>query len=650
MCRVNHPRLAVLALLAVAAAWGSTFFLTKDLLTRMDVADYLALRFLIASIALILVHPPAISRLSRLDRGRAVALGITYGIAQLVQTEGLRHTSASVSGFVTGMYVVFTPLLAAVILRHKIGRWAWVAVILATVGLGVLSLRGLSMGTGELLTLASAGLYALHIIGLGAWSTPQNAFGLSALQMVVITCVCGIGALPGGFAVPDLPGRLGQRVLHGARRGRARADRPDLGSGASHPDPRGDRDDDGAGVRVVVRRTVRVGERDLADAGGWRLGAVRDVPGRARTTAQVRGGSAAPGPVGGAMRDDSARRVRWFPAVVIVVLLAFLAAGTANNLARNPQPQLVADGVPGRKMPAATFDGPYGDLIRHAIADLDALTLPNGATLAGWDGPWRFVWPRDASFVAAAYCSIGQYADAGRVLDFLNGIKPVDRPLGGPVRRERRGDPGRPRTTAGRIRMGALGNVVLPGPAAKYWDLVRESADQIVAELGPDGLPAASPDYWERPESELTLGTVAPLLTGLRSAVGIATDLDHDDEAARWNDALEKLATATDRRFGPDYPRTPARAVSFLEPGLEPIGLGWRRRCDRDRPRPTLRAGPGCRVHGDRPRSRRTHPAERWRHPWRGLADRRRLLDAADRVVRVECCRPRRSRDRRRTC
>ncbi|WP_433169680.1 DMT family transporter [Kribbella sp. CA-247076] len=206
MSRVTHPRLAVLALLAVAAAWGSTFFLTKDLLTRMDVADYLALRFLIASVALIMVHPPAIARLSRLDRGRAVALGITYGAAQLVQTEGLRHTSASVSGFVTGMYVVFTPLLAAVILRHKIGRWAWVAVILATIGLGVLSLRGLSMGTGELLTLASAGLYALHIIGLGAWSTPQNAFGLSALQMVVITCVCAIGALPGGFALPNTGG------------------------------------------------------------------------------------------------------------------------------------------------------------------------------------------------------------------------------------------------------------------------------------------------------------------------------------------------------------------------------------------------------------------------------------------------------------
>ncbi|TCO51941.1 threonine/homoserine efflux transporter RhtA [Kribbella antiqua] len=203
---MNHPRLAVVALLAVAAAWGSTFFLTKDLLTRMDVADYLALRFLIASVALVLVHPPAIARLSRLDRGRAVALGITYGIAQLLQTEGLRHTAASVSGFVTGMYVVFTPLLAAVILRHKIGRWAWVAVILATVGLGVLSLRGVSMGPGELLTLASAGLYALHIIGLGAWSTSANAFGLSSLQMITITAVCAIGAIPGGFSIPGTGG------------------------------------------------------------------------------------------------------------------------------------------------------------------------------------------------------------------------------------------------------------------------------------------------------------------------------------------------------------------------------------------------------------------------------------------------------------
>jgi drug/metabolite transporter (DMT)-like permease len=199
---VTHPRIAVLALLAVAAAWGSTFFLTKDLLLRMDVADYLALRFAIAAVALIALYPRAIGMLSPRDKTRGLALGVTYGIAQLLQTEGLRHTSASVSGFVTGMYVVFTPLLAAIILRHRIGRWAWVAVALATIGLAVLSLRGFSLGSGELLTLASAALYALHIVGLGAWSTPSNAFGLASLQMVVIVAVCTLGALPGGFTLP----------------------------------------------------------------------------------------------------------------------------------------------------------------------------------------------------------------------------------------------------------------------------------------------------------------------------------------------------------------------------------------------------------------------------------------------------------------
>ncbi len=284
MSGVNHPRLAVLALLSVAAAWGSTFFLTKDLLTRMDVADYLALRFLIASVALLLVHPPAIARLSRLDRGRAVALGITYGIAQLLQTEGLRHTSASVSGFVTGMYVVFTPLLGAVILRHKIGRWAWVAVILATTGLGVLSLRGLSLGHGELLTLASAGLYALHIIGLGAWSTSRNAFGLSSLQMIVITVRLRDRRPARRVLGAEHRRRLGQRDLHGAGRRSARADRPNLGAGTPDSHSRGDCDDNGASVRLDVRGAVRLRQPHLEDAGRRRTGGVGHVPGRAGTT------------------------------------------------------------------------------------------------------------------------------------------------------------------------------------------------------------------------------------------------------------------------------------------------------------------------------------------------------------------------------
>lgn len=200
--RAHGSGLPTLGLLAVTAAWGSTFFLIKDLLDRIPVADFLAVRFTIAALALWLIAPKAVAQLSAIARRRAVLLGLVYGAGQLLQTAGLGHTSASVSGFVTGMYVVMTPLFAAALVRARVGASAWAAVVLATGGLALLSLQGFAVGLGESLTLASAALYALHIVALGAWSTPREALGLSIVQLAVITVVCWAGALPGGVELP----------------------------------------------------------------------------------------------------------------------------------------------------------------------------------------------------------------------------------------------------------------------------------------------------------------------------------------------------------------------------------------------------------------------------------------------------------------
>jgi len=197
--------LATLALLGVTAAWGSTFFLIKDLLDRIPAADFLALRFGIAAVALAAVSPAAVRRMSSRARRHGLVLGGLYGVAQLLQTVGLGHTEASVSGFITGMYVVATPLLAGWLLRERIPTPVWVAVGLATAGLAVLSLRGIAIGTGEALTFAAAMLYALHIVGLGAWSRPSDAYGLSVLQMAVIAVVA---ALPTGYDGITVPSRL----------------------------------------------------------------------------------------------------------------------------------------------------------------------------------------------------------------------------------------------------------------------------------------------------------------------------------------------------------------------------------------------------------------------------------------------------------
>ncbi len=114
-------------------------------------------------------------------------LGGLYGVAQILQTAGLAHTAASGSGFITGMYVVFTPLLAAVLLRSRIGGPTWVAVLLAVTGLGVLTLGDVSAG-------------------LGAWSDAGDALGMSIVQCIVIAVVCTGAAAPGGIVLPQSTG------------------------------------------------------------------------------------------------------------------------------------------------------------------------------------------------------------------------------------------------------------------------------------------------------------------------------------------------------------------------------------------------------------------------------------------------------------
>ncbi|GAA1152277.1 DMT family transporter [Nocardioides aquiterrae] len=194
--------LATLVLIGITACWGSTFFLIHDLLDRVPAVDFLAVRFSIAGVLLLVVAPKAVLRLSPRARRQAVVLGGLYGVAQILQTLGLAHTPASVSGFITGMYVVATPLFAAVLLHNRITRMTWAAVLLAFAGLAVLTLDGFSIGYGEALTFVAAMLYALHIVGLGAWSNARDALGMSILQVVAVAVICLVASAPHGIVLP----------------------------------------------------------------------------------------------------------------------------------------------------------------------------------------------------------------------------------------------------------------------------------------------------------------------------------------------------------------------------------------------------------------------------------------------------------------
>lgn len=205
--RHPHARLAILLLIAVTATWGSTFFLIKDLVRIVPPTDFLAVRFSIAAVAMLAVFHRQVALLDRRDLRLGLMLGALYGSAQVLQTMGLQHTDASISGFITGTYVVLTPVLGALLLRDRITRTAWVAVALATVGLAVLSLRGFAVGVGEAQTLVAAAIYALHIIALGRWSTARTAVGLATVQALVIAAIALTAALPGGITWPQGPGQ-----------------------------------------------------------------------------------------------------------------------------------------------------------------------------------------------------------------------------------------------------------------------------------------------------------------------------------------------------------------------------------------------------------------------------------------------------------
>ena len=194
--------LATLGLLAMTAVWGSTFVLIKDVVGRMPVADFLAVRFLIGAGVMLALFARPVWRLGRQQLVRGLLLGALYGAGQLLQTWGLALIAPSVSGFVTGMYVVFTPILAVLLLRRRMPAVTWLAVALSTAGLALLSLNGLSVDLGVWLTLASAVLYALHIVGLGQWSRPGEAFGMSAVQMLAIAAVCLLATAPHGPVWP----------------------------------------------------------------------------------------------------------------------------------------------------------------------------------------------------------------------------------------------------------------------------------------------------------------------------------------------------------------------------------------------------------------------------------------------------------------
>ena len=202
-------RLAPWALLSVSAAWGMAFVVMKDAIERQSVNNFLFTRFLLAVAVMVALKPSVVKKFDRDLLLRASAAGVFLGLGYIFQTLGLARTGAAITGFVTGLYVVFTPLLAYFFLKERITKLIWVCVAIATVGLGLLSIRGFSVGIGEMLVLASAFFFAAHIIALGKWSSGRDVYAMTIVQLAMCAVLSGLASIPEGYSPPPDTGVWG---------------------------------------------------------------------------------------------------------------------------------------------------------------------------------------------------------------------------------------------------------------------------------------------------------------------------------------------------------------------------------------------------------------------------------------------------------
>lgn len=190
------------ALLAVAMAWGWSFVIMKDAIGRQSVSNFLFTRFSVAVVVMVLIRPNILRLMNRDLVVRAGAAGIFLGSGYIFQTLGLERTGAAITGFVTGLYIVLTPIFASIFLRQRVDRFTWICIAIATIGLAFLSIRGWSVGFGELLTFISAIFFAIHIIALSKWSSGRDAYAMTVVQLAMCAFVSGIASIPGGYSLP----------------------------------------------------------------------------------------------------------------------------------------------------------------------------------------------------------------------------------------------------------------------------------------------------------------------------------------------------------------------------------------------------------------------------------------------------------------
>ena len=196
--------MATAALILVTAVWGVTFVQVKDAVELYPLFAFLAVRYAIASIALAPIALPRLRDFPRDGFNAGTLLGVLIAAGIGLQTAGLERTTVTSAGFITGLYVLFTPLLGLVLFRTRIPRELWLAVALAIAGLALLSGVPKSSASGDLLVLASTVAQALQIVMVERYANRYDAFALTFVEVMTACAAFGLVAVVlGDLSVPS---------------------------------------------------------------------------------------------------------------------------------------------------------------------------------------------------------------------------------------------------------------------------------------------------------------------------------------------------------------------------------------------------------------------------------------------------------------
>jgi drug/metabolite transporter (DMT)-like permease len=196
---------ALLALVVVTAVWGVTFVQVKDALEVYPLFAFLAVRFAIATLTL---APLAAPRLRAAGWKPGALLGALLAVGYALQTAGLERTTVSSAGFITGLYVVFTPVFAYLLFRIRVARIVVVGVGLAVLGLALLTGVGVGDPVGDALVLGGSAAYSLQIALMERYARRYDPIAFTFVEMLaaflgfsVIAVVLGQIELPRGWVV-----------------------------------------------------------------------------------------------------------------------------------------------------------------------------------------------------------------------------------------------------------------------------------------------------------------------------------------------------------------------------------------------------------------------------------------------------------------